>query len=409
MKYALIEIERKSKRAFLAILGYALIFSTIVILVSLAKLENQMSNSVMKATGTHFILFLPSQNREGTHSSYLSRSERFLNPATEGFLVQGSRAEPISLDLIQKIRSLPEILDASPFLLFRLYQEGLGPILIGGLDISHANSLRGNACSAAHVISGKYLDRNKQNEIIVEESSTKSLSVYTGETLRLLNEDFIVRGVANTGIIPTKADLYLNYERASTLVASRMTKPGMAGETCGVLIEVKNPKLQETAIKRVRMLLPNGLVSSYSCYKPAARVLGFSDNYLLILIGIVIISGISISAKSQTAALMERKRDLAIMRVLGWRDNQVSLLIMSECALQSFFGSMMGIIMSLILIMMLPIEGWLRSDLGAKLHADATVFLMAVLIIVTGGVIASLIAIRGVLKERPKRILSSIG
>jgi ABC-type antimicrobial peptide transport system permease subunit len=225
----------------------------------------------------------------------------------------------------------------------------------------------------------------------------------------LLDEDFIVRGVANTGVIPTKADLYMNYERARTLVEKRMTKPGMASETCGVLIEVKNPRVQETTIRKVRMLLPNGLISSYSCYKPAASVLNVRDNYLFILIGIVIISGVFISAKSQTAALIERKRDLAIIRVLGWRNYQVSLLIMSECILQSFFGSVMGTVLSLILISMLPMGSWLESAPGTMLQVDITVFLGAISIIVVSGLIAGLIASKSVLKEEPKRILSRIG
>ncbi|MBU4430440.1 MAG: FtsX-like permease family protein, partial [Verrucomicrobia bacterium] len=156
------------------------------------------------------------------------------------------------------------------------------------------------------------------------------------------------------GIRPAKADVYLPYEEAEDMARACMTQSPPTRIMNAILVQVRHSLRQEEAIRAVRKLIPDIVVSSYACYRPAAKVIGINEKTAWILVAVLQLGAILFAVKSQTASLVERRRDIGILKVLGWTNGAIAGLIFTEAAFQAFVGSLIGCVGAILLLLLLP-------------------------------------------------------
>jgi len=111
--YLFKELNRHRWRTIAGISGYLLAILFIMLVLSVTETNEDDSVRILKGTGTHFIVYIPTDN------SCCSPGN---SDSTDGSLIaEGGYTMMLNSDLIYSIREIPGIKDASPYLLYRIF------------------------------------------------------------------------------------------------------------------------------------------------------------------------------------------------------------------------------------------------------------------------------------------------
>jgi len=227
---------------------------------------------------------------------------------------------------------------------------------------------------------------------MVEEAYAKARHVEIGQKVTVAGTQFSVVGIVNSGIRPLKADMYVSFPEAEGLVNSRIKGEKVQNRSNALLVEVANSQLQGKAMKGVKALDPNLVVSSYSCYRPAARVMGMNETAIRSLVVLVAVGVVLFAAKSQFASVAERRGDIGVLKAIGWSGRQVVALLLTESVIQGLIGGLLG---GLAAIIGLTIsEAAVPTDVAASTAGDLLMIVgvlgSGLLLALLGGILAGL-------------------
>jgi ABC-type lipoprotein release transport system permease subunit len=333
MRYVFKELRRHFWRTVASISGYAVAAFFIMIILCVTSSNKRDSFGILQSTGTHFIVYIP------TDSSCCSS-----NKADGTVYAEGVKTMMLDGGLIRTIKNIAGIRDAASCLLYKMYDKNFkSDISIGGLDTTSIATMS-NVCSRTNVIAGKFLSGN-QNEIVTEESFARANNLSLGDTLTIFGGRRIVAGIVNSGIKPVKADFYAPIEFVRSILQDDLQCSSTGFDMNIILVEVADARFQDDVMNQIKNLMYKFSISSYNCYEPAYKVMSIiekSSGSLTILIFIFLII---FSAKTQLTALMERFREIGILKSLGWSDFELS----SHVLLVSFIQSLIGVTTGLLL------------------------------------------------------------
>ena len=96
--------------------------------------------------------------------------------------------------------------------------------------------------------------------------------------------------------------------------------------------------------------------------------------------------------KSQWAGLIERRREIAILKVLGWTPGMLARLIFLEALLLALAGSVLGCVLGQAILSFTPVHG-----AAAGLSAWA----MAIPLVVAGALLAAVLPVWHAARQWP--------
>ena len=111
-----------------------------------------------------------------------------------------------------------------------------------------------------------------------------------------------------------------------------------------VLVEVTDARIQNRVIRQLKEKMNYLSVSSYNCYQPASEVMNIMEGTSTILTVLIFFFLIIFSAKTQLTSLMERFREVGILKSLGWSNFRLSRQILLISLIQSLIGASLGVI-----------------------------------------------------------------
>ena len=114
-----------------------------------------------------------------------------------------------------------------------------------------------------------------------------------------------------------------------------------------ILVEVADSRIQDNVIGHLKNMMYKFSVSSYNCYQPAYRVMSIIDKSSTGLTIMIFIFLILFSGKTQLAALIERFREIGILKSLGWTDLDLSTHILMVSFIQSLIGVTLGLLLGI--------------------------------------------------------------
>ena len=370
-------------RTFASVTGYIIAALFILLVISVTRTNEKDSFGILKGTGTHFIVYIPS------NISCCASCDG--EDAGGSLFAEGVFTIMLNSDLITSIKKIEGVKDAAPYLLYKLYDEKYKTeISLAGIDTSSI-ATKNNVCAATNIIDGKFLS-DKPDEIVAEESFAMAHSLSTGDTLNIYGGNLVLAGIINSGIKPGKADIYAPIENVRTILKDKLKCISPGFDMNIVLVEVTDARIQKRVIDQIKKDMNFLSVSSYNCYEPAGKVMTIIERTSSVLSVIVFFFLIIFSTKTQFTSLMERSREIGILKSLGWSDFRLSRQILLTSLIQSLIGAIIGCLLGVLIILLMNLYNIRLFDL-VEFKFQYKSIPVIIILSLTGGLIASLFPI----------------
>jgi ABC-type lipoprotein release transport system permease subunit len=341
MKYILKELHRHLWRTVFSIAGYSIAAVFILIILCITGSNRKDSFGILQSTGTHFIAFIPTDENSCT-------SEK----ANGSVYAEGVKTLMLDNDLLRTVKNVEGVRDAAPYLLYKMYNESFrSDISIGGIDTVNV-ATKSSVCARANLIAGEFLSANP-DELIAEQSFAAAHNLTLGDTLSVFGGRMILAGIVNSGIKPVKADFYAPIEFVRAILKDKLQCNAPNFDMNIILVEVADPRQQDYVMGRIRNMMYKFSVSSYNCYEPAYKVMSIIDKSSLGLTILIFTFLVLFSGKTQLTALIERFREIGILKSLGWSDFDLSIHVLLVSFIQSIIGVTLGLILGIGIIQIL--------------------------------------------------------
>lgn len=178
------------------------------------------------------------------------------------------------------------------------------------------------------------------NDIIVDERYAHTKKLEVGSTLRLWDRDWNVCGIVEPGKL-SRVLLPL------PVVQELASAPGKLSQ---VFIKLKDPSQTEDFVKKLKA---NEQLGSYQVFSIEELVSLFSiDNapglrpFINVVIGLGVVVGFLVVLLSMYTAVLERTREIGILKALGASPGYILGMLLRETAILALIGAGVGILLS---------------------------------------------------------------
>jgi ABC-type lipoprotein release transport system permease subunit len=216
------------------------------------------------------------------------------------------------------------------------------------------------------IVEGEMLAARRQ--VIVGRKAAEAMGLEVGDTLRLLESTFRVAGIYETGV---------GYEESGVVVSLReaQTLAGKPHQVMWYLIKVRDPERAEAVRDYLDANFPEIAVSLTSEVVEIMPDMRSMEEMVRQISLLAVIIGAVGMLNTMLMSVLERTREIGVLRALGWRRRQVIGMILREALALGAVGGVCGIILGLALawgIMQMPLVGdMLRVSYSPELFAQA--------------------------------------
>ena len=247
-------------------------------------------------------------------------------------LLMGVSGAPVSIKVADKLRKLDHVVAVAPV----VTQLSTGGTLevIDGIDLTSFEAMGG----VFHYLSGGPFQ--DPNDMLIDDYVASSKNLKVGDTVETLNHTFRISGIVEHGkgarkflLIGTLQDIIGANGKASIFYV-KLDDPNNAD---AVVREIKSiPGMEQYGVHSLKEYL--SLMSSSS-------IPGLST-FIKVVIGISMVIGFIVIFQAMYAAVMERTREIGILKSLGAGKVYIVNVILRETLLIAVGGIILGIAIS---------------------------------------------------------------
>jgi len=253
-------------------------------------------------------------------------------PPGSSFIV-GLTGSPMSIKIAGVLEKLPHVAVVAPVVQSVSTQGTIE--VIAGIDPQSYQQLSG----PFHYLQGGPMQ--KADDCLVDEIYARSRHVKAGDTVEILNNKFRVAGVIEPGKgarkflqIGVMQDL-IGAQGKATLFYLKVDNPANADDVVG---EIKKAGMDKYVVSSMAYYLSMMTTSNYP---------GVSK-FIDFVIGISVIIGFIVIFQAMYTAVMERTREIGILKSLGASKLYIVNVILRETVLLAIGGTIVGIVFSLV-------------------------------------------------------------
>jgi putative ABC transport system permease protein len=247
-------------------------------------------------------------------------------------LLMGISGAPVSVKVADKIAQLPHVVAVAP-VVTQIVTSGALEV-IDGIDLESFNAVSGGF----HYLSGGPFQG--PYDMLVDDLKAGSKHLKVGQTIETLNHQFRISGIVEHGkgareFVPmsTLQDLTGGSGKASIFYV-KLDNPNNADE---VVREIKSiPGMEQYGVHSLK---------EYLTLMTSASIPGLTT-VIDVVIGIAAIIGFIVIFQAMYAAVMERTREIGILKALGAGKLYIVDAVLRETMLIAIGGIIMGIILS---------------------------------------------------------------
>jgi|SRR6202034_223722 len=236
---------------------------------------------------------------------------------------------PVPIKVADIIRKLPHIKVVSP-VVWQLTTAGALEV-IDGIDLPSFEALGG---PFQYIAGGPF---QGPNDVLIDDYIARQKHVNVGDTMEVLGNKFRVAGIVENGrgarkFLPlaTLQDLIGAKDKASVFYV-KLDDPAHADE---VVKEVKSqPGMEKYTVQSTEEYLSMMTPSKLPGFRP----------FIGVVIGVSLIIGFLVIFQSMYAAVMERTREIGILKSMGASKFYIVSAIMRETTLLAVLGILLGI------------------------------------------------------------------
>ena len=292
-------------------------------------------------------------NRTAGQLVHLGRSDMGLFQADAG----DPTSSVLPRSLVDKVTSQPWVSQATPLQLVTGAVRADASSIVLGVD-PHGFAARQLVYAAGH--------RPSLGHVVVGDGLADQLHIRPGMTIRLNAHTFPVVGIYHTG---------LNYEDLG-VIALLSDAQALAGrspnEVTTIAVRLRPTISVETAKRQFARELPG--VAAISDPGEAVRAGANSElisKAVLLIVVLALIIGALAVANTMLAAVLERRRELALLSTIGWSAGQLGILVLGEAIAVSALGTLAGLFLGLLAADLLPGALGLHAFISADVTAWA--------------------------------------
>ncbi|MHB9133988.1 MAG: ABC transporter permease [Armatimonadota bacterium] len=387
------ELTRRKGRTTMSVLGYLLAVGVLVTLITVLLFSRDAARAVLNSTGTHFAAYFPSC----ASPCYLDGK-----PSVEAYLgFGGILTTRTQISNIMRLRKISYVKAAAPYLLFRFQEPSdRHTFTVGGFHPADRVAVAPNACGEQDLTSGRFLADDDRGVVLIDKDYALAWNLYPGSKVTVAGLPFTVIGIVRTDLRPAKADMYMTLPDALVAVNRRLPHP-IKDEVNMALIEVVSADVQEQAIAAIKKQFGTESIVGSSCYKPAVNVMGMNERSVWLLALLVGFFTLASSMQLQLAAVVERRRDIGILKAVGWADGHITALVLVQSVIQAALGGALGCLLALAIILLVPLKLLSGITSPLALLPNPWVLLLGMVLAVVGGALAGSIPALAAARQRP--------
>jgi putative ABC transport system permease protein len=255
-----------------------------------------------------------------------------VQPPGSSFL-QGISGAPVSIKVADVLRRLPHVTVVSP-VIWQISASGSLEV-IDGIDLKSFEALGG---PFQYIAGGPF---RGPDDVLIDDYVARQKHLKAGDPLEILNHTLRVAGIVASGRgarkflpITTLQDLNGAKDKASVFYV-KLDNPANADQ---VVNEVKQqPGMEKYSVLSIRDYLSMMTPSNLPGFRP----------FIAVVIGVSLIIGFLVIFQSMYAAVMERTREIGILKSMGASKLYIVNAILRETALLAVAGIVVGIVASL--------------------------------------------------------------
>jgi len=382
--YALKEIKRRKLRSLANILGYVIAVAFLIVAVTLAEGYNTVAATALNGIGTHFAVYIPAS--KDCPCQFGEVGPFFKDTYTPTF----------NSTIVQTIRSLQGVADAAPCMMFKLNN-----VTICGIEVN-ALATETNAVAHGEIVKGNYLKENDSDAIMIDAVFANVSKLDVGASINAFDRNFTVVGIVDPGLHSKPVGIANMYAALSVVQSIARYYGELYGfavrDTNVVLVEVVSKgdadyisTVEQSVLGTLESYAgKTGTIVGYQCGVAARKVVSITEEGAWAVSAILLVSVTLFSLKSQFGTVVERTREIGILKAIGWTDSDVTEQVFVESLLQGVAGGMVGVAIGYLTAFLIPILGIVSSQNLALLVSPALV-LVGLIVSLTGGVLAGIV------------------
>jgi putative ABC transport system permease protein len=201
-----------------------------------------------------------------------------------------------------------------------------------GIDLAQFNRLSGGF---RFLRGGAF---QNDNDVIVDEYYAREKNVDVGSMITLANRSWRVSGVFESGKLA----------RLCARLSVLQTLTGNSRKLSQIYLKVDNPGRAPLVVDELRGKMPGYFIYTMEEFTSLLTInsVGLLRNFIGVVIGIAVIVGFIVVTMAMYTAVLERTREIGILKALGASSGYILSLIFRETLLIAIIGSAAGIIMT---------------------------------------------------------------
>ena len=246
-------------------------------------------------------------------------------PGTSLLTLSGA---PMTASLVDYFRKLPHVT-----LAMGVVNHPIQTTLVAtGIDLRDFDKMSGGF---TYIEGGPF---HGSNEVILDRYYAAQQGVHAGGRINLLNREWRVAGVIEGGKLA----------RIVFPVAVLQDLTSNTGKFSQIYLKLDNPANTAAVIRDLKAAMPD-----YQIYSTAEFLSLFSVNniqglheFIIVIMAIGVIIGFAVVCLSMYMAVLQRTREIGILKSLGASKSFILRIILAEALLLGIGGTVLGILMS---------------------------------------------------------------
>ena len=280
---------------------------------------------------------------DGVQAGY----DSFLTGSKADLVISQPEAMDVSLSIIdesigREMAVMPEIAEISPMIQSFVQTEDVPYFFVFGYPEDSF------VLGRFTIIEGVGLDsreaqRAQGKPLILGASAAEVMEKKVGDTLRLTESVFRIVGIYETGKDLEDSGAVLALDGAQELL-------GMQHKVSLFYVQLKDPSMSTRLEERVARLWDDVSISSTESYADKQLMSNYMQGFAWSIAGLAIVIGGIGMMNSQLMAVMERTREIGVLRSVGWNKRRILRMILGESLLVGILGGLLGIVLGWLML-----------------------------------------------------------
>jgi ABC-type antimicrobial peptide transport system permease subunit len=396
--YALKEIKRRKLRSIASITGYVIAVAFLIIVVTLAQSYNVVAATALNRIGTHFVVYIPASKTCPCQFGEV------------GPFFKDTYTPTFNLSIVETVAALPGVADAAPCLMFKLDN-----LTICGVNFESL-ATETNAVSSNMLVEGNYSRVYDSGAALVDSVFADVAELGVGDNLTAFDRNFTVVGIVNPSLYSRPAgiaNIYapLNVVQEIAKFYGNLYNFGVKDINV-VLVEISpegDPAyisaVEQSALETMESYAGQaGAIVGYQCGVAARKVVSITNDSAWAISVVLLVCVMLFALKSQFASVVERTKEIGILKAIGWTDFDITKQVFLESLLQGLVGGIIGLGVGYLVTFLIPSLG-LVSTQNLVLAVSPVLALLGVVLSISGGILAGIFPAWRAAKLQPAEAL----